>query len=74
MTWQVSYRLPAIEGGAEVTTILDGDWCETHGVTPDDLDSAEQAAWAVAKVLTVNGQDDAELLAVTYETAGGDLP
>jgi hypothetical protein len=64
MTWQVTYRLPAIEGGSELTIQLTGDWCETHGVDPGDLDSPEQAAWAVAKRLGLNGQDDAELLTI----------
>lgn len=64
MTWHVTYRLPAIEGGAEITATLDSDWCDARGIDPGTLDSAEQAAWAVALLLGTNSQDDATLITI----------
>lgn len=64
MTWVVTYRLPALEGGAELTVPMTDDWCDDRGIYPGDLGTPEHAAWAMALTLGRNGQDDAELLAV----------
>lgn len=70
MTWVITYQLPAIEGGAELTVTMAGDWCEDHGIRPADLDTPEQAAWALMSVLAVNGQDDAELITIEDHDTG----
>ena len=64
MIWTVTYRLPGYRSSSEDTATLDAEWCAERGIDPGDLDSPEQAAWAVALMLGGNGQDDAELITV----------